>query len=86
MWIKDQKGTEIYNLDNIVKIFISRVKTIGDECKVCCTTDNGSVFTLGEYRDTDAALKVLNIIFKNVNGQINYDEIVPLELPLGGEV
>ena len=58
MWIQTQNKQRIINSDQIIDIFVDKTGT-----KVMAeTTRDGDFFTLGEYKDRDTCLKVLEHI------------------------
>ena len=81
MWIQTQNKQRIINADQIVDIFIDRTGT-----KIFAETaidrDNSNFVPLGEYKDRDTCLKILEHIFV-----MGFAVGVPaIEMPLGGEI
>jgi len=79
MWIQTQNKQRIINSDQIIDIFIDKTgKIIYAE-----TTRDGDFFTLGEFKDRDTCLKVLESMGV-ILGIVN--EIQCTAIPLGGDV
>ena len=77
MWIQTQNKQRIINSDQIIDIFVDKTGT-----KIMAeTTRDGDFFTLGEYKDRDTCIKVLEHLSI---GMVSNLPGVPM--PLGGEV
>ena len=77
MWIQTQNKQRIINSDQIIDIFVDKTGT-----KIMAeTTRDGDFFTLGEYKDRDTCLKVLDRLLKVVLTRYLWEE-----MPLGGEI
>lgn len=84
MWIRTQNKQRIINSDQIIDIFINKTGT-----KIYANTTVGhhepgdtSQFILGEYKDRDTCLEVLEVILI-VGG---HKDVTWLQLPLGSDV
>ena len=78
MWIRTQNKQRLVNSDQIIDIFIGKAGT-----KIIATTTCNDLteITLGEYKDRETCLKVLERI------TIGMGSILPgIPMPLGGEV
>lgn len=78
MWIRTQNKQMLINSDQIVDIFINKV---GDTIYAETTIDRDFI-RLGEYKDRDTCLEVLEVIMI-VGG---HKDVTYLQLPLGGDV
>ena len=78
MWIRTQNKQRIINSDQIIDIFVDKTGT-----KIMAeTTRDGDFFTLGEYKDRDTCLDILDVIM--IVGA--HEDVTFLQLPLGGDV
>lgn len=78
MWIKSQTKNMIVNSEQMIDIFIDKS---GNRI-MCETTRDGDFYVLGEYKDRDTCLKILDALIS----VIGHDECVYINMPLGGEV
>ena len=77
MWIQTQNKQRIVNSDQIIDIFVDKTGT-----KIMAeTTRDGDFFTLGEYKDRDTCLKVLDKLLR-----VSIRGYAWEEMPLGGDV
>ena len=83
MWIQTQNRQRIINSDQIIDIFISKTGT-----KIYANTTVGhhepgdtSQFILGEYKDRDTCLKVLESISVVIGSRVSM-----ITMPLDGEI
>lgn len=83
MWIRTQNKQRIINSDQIIDIFISKTGT-----KIYANTTVGhhepgdtSQFILGEYKDRETCLKVLDDLFGTC-----FPNGCAYRMPLGGEI
>ena len=77
MWIQTQNRQRIINSDQIIDIFVDKTGT-----KIMTeTTRDGDFFTLGEYKDRDTCLNVLEHITIGISSKL-----LGIPMPLGGEV
>lgn len=77
MWIRTQNKQRIINSDQIVDIFISKTgTTIYAE-----TTLDRDFFVLGEYKDRDTCLNVVESLSTVISS-----DIPMVTMPLGGEL
>lgn len=77
MWIQTQNRQRIVNSDQIIDIFVDKTGT-----KIMAeTTRDGDFFTLGEYKDRETCLKVLEHISVGMSSNLP-----GIPMPLGGEV
>ena len=76
MWIRTQNKQRIINSDQIIDIFVDKTGT-----KVMAeTTRDGDFFTLGEYKNRETCLNVLETVLCDLGARLSaYD------MPLGGE-
>lgn len=78
MWVRTQNSQRIVNSDHIVDIFIDKD---GTKIYAELSIDSRGFILLGEYKDRDTCLEVLNglniIIGSTITG---------IEMPLDGEV
>lgn len=77
MWIKTQNKRRIINSDQIIDIFVARTAPV----LYANTTDDGDFLILGEYKDKDTCLEVLNALVMLIG--TNHPSC---EIPLGGDV
>lgn len=78
MWIRTQNKQRIINSDQIIDIFVDKTGT-----KIMAeTTRDGDFFTLGEYKDRDTCLKILEHILM----AIGRAKAPGITMPLGGDV
>ena len=77
MWIRTQNKQRIINSDQIIDIFVSKTAT-----KIIAETTKEDVIALGEYKDRDTCLKVLEHI--TIGMISNLPVLIPM--PLGEEV
>ena len=77
MWIQTQNKQRIINSDQIIDIFVARTAPV----LYANTTDDADYITLGEYKDKDTCLKVLNGIALVIGTKLPSGE-----MPLGGDV
>lgn len=76
MWIQTQNKQRIVNSDQIIDIFIDKSGT-----KIMAeTTRDGDFITLGEYKDRDACLDIL----EHVDMIIGYGNMFTITMPFGG--
>lgn len=77
MWIQTQNKQRIVNSDQVIDIFVDKTGT-----KIMAeTTRDGDFFTLGEYKDRDTCLKVLEHLSVGMSSNLP-----GIPMPLGGEV
>lgn len=77
MWIQTQNKLRIINSDQVIDIFVDKSGT-----KIMAEiTRDGDFFTLGEYKDRDTCLGVLEHITIGMGSKIP-----GIPMPLGGEV
>lgn len=76
MWIRTQNKQKIINSDQLVSIFINNNGTT-----ICAAENNDNIYILGEYKDRDACLKVLDDLFATC-----FPNGCTCRMPLGGEV
>lgn len=83
MWISTQNKQRIINSDQIIDIFVNKAGT-----KIYANTTVGhheegdiSQFILGEYKDRETCLKVLDGLFST-----HFPKVCTYRMPLGGEV
>ena len=77
MWIRTQNRHRVINSDQIIDIFVDKTGT-----KIMAeTTRDGDFFTLGEYKDRDTSLKVLDDLFAS-----HFTQGCTYRMPLGGEI
>ena len=78
MWIQTQSRQQIINSDRVINIFIDKS---GTKIMANTTREDAFSFVLGEYKDRETCLKVLEHI------TIGMDNNLPgIPMPLGGEV
>lgn len=81
MWIRTQNKQRIINSDQIIDIFVDKTGT-----KIMAETtrnrENGDFLTLGEYKDRDTCLKILELILT----AIGRAKAPGITMPLGGDV
>ena len=78
MWIQTQSRQQIINSDRVINIFIDKT---GTKIMANTTREDAFSFVLGEYKDRETCLKVLEHI------TIGIGSILPgIPMPLGGEV
>ena len=78
MWIQTQSRQQIINSDRVINIFIDKT---GTKIMANTTREDAFSFVLGEYKDRETCLKVLEHI------TIGMDNNLPgIPMPLGGEV
>ena len=76
MWIQTQNRQRIINSDHIIDIFVDKTGT-----KIMAeTTRDGDFFTLGEYKDRDTCMKILEAL------SLIGTNIPLMTMPLGGEI
>ena len=77
MWIRTQNKQRIINSDQIIDIFVDKTGT-----KIMArTTRDGDFFTLGEYKDRDTCLGILDHILIVIGKNLPMTVI-----PFGGDV
>lgn len=77
MWIRTQNRQRIVNTDRLIDIYIDKTgKKI-----LANTTEEATYITLGEYKDRDECLKVIDIIHACFDVGIK-----TIVMPLGGEI
>ena len=77
MWIQTQNKQRIINSDQIIDIFVDRTGT-----KIMAeTTRDGDFFNLGEYKDRDTCLDILEHI-----GTVIGSNTLTITMPLGGAI
>lgn len=82
MWIRTQNKHRVINSDQIIDIFIDRTGKLLIAEVPRATIDHGtSLITLGEYKDRDTCLKVLDDLFAT-----HFPKVCTYRMPLGGEV
>ena len=78
MWIRTQSKKMLVNVGQVIDIFVDKS---GNRI-MCETTRDGDFYVLGEYKDRDTCLNILDAIIS----VIGHDECVYINMPLGGEV
>lgn len=81
MWIRTQNKQRIVNSDKIIDIFVSKTGTKLIANTTCYDLD-ASEIVLGEYKDRDTCLDILEVLL--IVG--SHDNVKWLNLPLGGDV
>lgn len=77
MWIRTQNRQRIVNSDQIIDIFVDKTGT-----KIMAeTTRDGDFFTLGEYKDRDTCLDILEHL-----GAVIGNNTFIITMPLGGVI
>lgn len=78
MWIRTQNKRRIINSDQIIDIFVDNTGT-----KIMAETiiDTHFHFALGEYKDRDTCLKVIEQLLVSMESMMTR-----FEMPLGGQV
>lgn len=77
MWIRTQNKQRIINSDQIIDIFVARTAPV----IYANTTDDADNIPLGEYKDKDTCLEVLNALLMLIG-----TKHPSCEIPLGGDV
>lgn len=77
MWIRTQNKQRIINSDQIVDIFVARTQPV----IYANTTDDADNIVLGEYKDKDTCLEILEFLFASIGSKIP-----GVTMPLGGEI
>ena len=77
MWIQTQNKQRIINSDQIIDIFVARTAPV----IYANTTDDADNIVLGEYKDKDTCIDILEVIL--IVG--SHDDVTWLRLPLGGD-
>lgn len=78
MWIQTQSRQQIINSDRVINIFIDKS---GTKIMANTTREDAFSFTLGEYKDRDTCLKVLEHLSVGISSNLP-----GIPMPLGGEV
>lgn len=78
MWIQTQSKQQIINSDRVINIFIDKS---GTKIMANTTREDAFSFILGEYKDRDTCLKVLEHISVGMSSNL-----LGIPMPLGGEV
>lgn len=77
MWIRTQNKQRIINSDQIIDIFVARTAPV----IYANTTDDADYITLGEYKDKDTCIDILECLLLTVGSNVP-----AMTMPLGGEV
>ena len=77
MWIRTQNKQRIINSDQIIDIFVARTAPV----LYANTTDDADFLILGEYKDKDTCLDILECLLVGIGSNVP-----AISLPLGGEV
>lgn len=77
MWIRTQNKQRIINSDQIIDIFVARTAPV----IYANTTDDGDFLILGEYKDKDTCLDILEHLLVNIGSNVP-----AVGMPLGGEI
>ena len=76
MWIRTQNKKRIINSDQIIDIFVDKTGN-----RVMAETTKEDVIALGEYKDRDTSLNVLETLLCDLGARLSvYD------MPFGGEI
>ncbi len=82
MWIRTQNRQRMVNTDQVISIFVDRTGTLVIAEVPRATIDHGtSLITLGEYKDRDTCLRVINSLYYELESMVS-----AYVMPLGGEV
>ena len=78
MWIQTQSKQQIINSDRVINIFIDKT---GTKIMANTTREDAFSFILGEYKDRDTCLKVLEHISVGMSSNL-----IGIPMPFGGEI
>ncbi len=77
MWIQTQNKQRIINSDHIIDIFVSKTET-----RIIAETTKEDVIVIGEYKDRDTCLEILDVLMIIVS----HDDVTWLQIPPKDEI